>query len=33
MEIVGVNGRRVIVDRTVDVSVLLRILQGLEMLR
>nr|WP_274609728.1 transposase [Mesorhizobium sp. 131-3-5] len=33
MEIVGANGRRVIVDRTVDVSVLLRILQGLEMLR
>lgn len=33
MEIVGANGRRVIVDRTVDVSVLMRILQGLEMLR
>lgn len=33
MEIVGANGWRVIVDRTVDVSVLLRILQGLEMLR
>ncbi|TIT84432.1 MAG: IS66 family insertion sequence element accessory protein TnpB, partial [Mesorhizobium sp.] len=27
------NGRRVIVDSTVDVSVLMRILQGLEMLR
>ncbi|TIV47739.1 MAG: IS66 family insertion sequence element accessory protein TnpB [Mesorhizobium sp.] len=33
IEIVGANGRRVIVDRTVDVSVLMRILQGLEMLR
>ncbi|BCH12584.1 hypothetical protein MesoLj131c_68420 (plasmid) [Mesorhizobium sp. 131-3-5] len=33
MEIIGANGRRVIVDRTVDVRVLLRILQGLEMLR
>nr|WP_192384695.1 transposase [Mesorhizobium silamurunense] len=33
MEIVGANGRRVIVDRTVDVGVLMRILQGLEMLR
>ena len=33
MEIVGANGRRVIVDRTVDVRVLMRILQGLEMLR
>lgn len=33
MEIVGANGRRVIVDRTVDVSVLMRILQGLETLR
>ncbi|MER9119819.1 transposase [Mesorhizobium sp. M0954] len=33
MEIVGANSRCVIVDRTVDVSVLLRILQGLEMLR
>ncbi|MER8454162.1 transposase [Mesorhizobium sp. M1428] len=33
MEIVGANGRRVIVDRTVDVSVLLRILRGLEILR
>ncbi|TIP49211.1 MAG: IS66 family insertion sequence element accessory protein TnpB [Mesorhizobium sp.] len=33
IEIVGANGRRVIVDGTVDVSVLMRILQGLEMLR
>lgn len=30
MEIVAANGRRVTVDRTVDVSVLMRIVQGLE---
>ncbi|MGX5806358.1 hypothetical protein ACWGS9_35250 [Bradyrhizobium sp. Arg314] len=33
IEIVGANGRRVIVDRIVDATVLMRILQGLEMLR
>lgn len=33
MEIVGANGRRVIVDRTVDVAVLMRLLRGLETLR
>ncbi|MGO7345538.1 hypothetical protein ACC713_35295 [Rhizobium johnstonii] len=33
MEIVSANGRRVIVDRDVDVEALLRILRGLETLR
>ena len=33
MEVVSTNGRRVIVDRDVDVDVLLRILRGLETLR
>ncbi|MDX0995199.1 IS66 family insertion sequence hypothetical protein [Sinorhizobium medicae] len=33
MEVVSANGRRVIVDRDVDVEALLRILRGLEALR
>jgi transposase len=33
MEVVSANGRRVIVDRNVDVDVLLRIMRGLETLR
>ena len=33
IEVVSANGRRVIVDRTVDVEVLLRIIRGLETLR
>jgi transposase len=33
MEIVSANGRRVIVDRDVDVEALLRIMRGLETLR
>jgi transposase len=33
MEILSANGRRVIVDRDVDVEVLLRIVRGLETLR
>jgi transposase len=33
MEIVGANGRRVIVDRDVDVTALLQIVQALETLR
>ncbi|MGF6178972.1 IS66-like element accessory protein TnpA [Ensifer sp. 4252] len=33
MEVVSVNGRRVIVDRDVDVEALLRIMRGLETLR
>ena len=33
MEVVSANGRRVIVDRGVDVEVLLRIVRGLETLR
>jgi transposase len=33
MEVVSANGRRVIVDRNVDVEALLRILRGLETLR
>jgi transposase len=33
MEVVSANGRRVIVDRDVDVDALLRILRGLETLR
>lgn len=33
MEVVGANGRRVVVDRDVDVDALLRILRGLETLR
>jgi len=33
MEVVSTNGRRVIVDRDVDVDVLLRIMRGLETLR
>lgn len=33
MEVVGANGRRVIVDRDVDVEALLRIVRGLETLR
>lgn len=33
MEVVSANGRRVIVDRDVDVDALLRILRGLERLR
>jgi transposase len=33
MEVVSANGRRIIVDRDVDVDVLLRILRGLERLR
>jgi len=33
MEVVSTNGRRVIVDRDVDVDALLRILRGLETLR
>lgn len=33
MEVVSANGRRVIVDRNVDVEALLRILRGLEALR
>ena len=32
-EVVAANGRRVIVDRNVDVAVLLRIMRGLETLR
>jgi transposase len=33
MEVASANGRRVIVDRNVDVDVLLRIMRGLETLR
>ncbi|MPR13298.1 MULTISPECIES: IS66-like element accessory protein TnpA [Hyphomicrobiales] len=33
MEVVSANGRRVIVDRDVDVEALLRIMRGLEVLR
>jgi len=33
LEVVTANGRRVIVDRNVDVEVLLRIMRGLETLR
>ncbi|MBB5539660.1 hypothetical protein GGD55_006410 [Rhizobium giardinii] len=33
MEVVSANGRRVIVDRDVDVEALLRIMRGLEALR
>ncbi len=33
MEVVSVNGRRVIVEPGVDVEVLLRIMRGLETLR
>ncbi|MBN9987658.1 MULTISPECIES: IS66-like element accessory protein TnpA [Rhizobium] len=33
MEVLSANGRRVIVDRNVDVDALLRIIQGLEALR
>jgi transposase len=33
MEVVSANGRRVIVDRDVDIEVLLRIMRGLETLR
>ncbi len=33
MEVLSTNGRRVIVDREVDVDALLRILRGLETLR
>jgi transposase len=33
LEVVTANGRRVIVDRNVDVAVLLRIMRGLETLR
>ncbi|GLS21027.1 transposase [Labrys miyagiensis] len=33
MEVVSTNGRRVIVDRDVDVDVLLRLMRGLETLR
>ncbi|MGB3389956.1 MAG: transposase [Pseudaminobacter sp.] len=33
MEVMSANGRRVIVDRDVDVEVLLRIVRGLENLR
>ena len=33
MEVVSLNGRRVIVDRDVDVDALLRIVRGLETLR
>jgi transposase len=33
MEVLSANGRRVIVDRDVDVDVLLQILRGLESLR
>ncbi|MCK3780800.1 transposase [Ensifer sesbaniae] len=33
MEVVNANGRRVIVDRDVDVEALLRVLRGLEALR
>lgn len=33
MEVVSANGRRVIVERDVDVDALLRILQGLETLQ
>ena len=33
MEVMSANGRRVIVDRDVDVDALLRILRGLETLR
>ncbi|MDL2408897.1 transposase [Rhizobium calliandrae] len=33
MEVVSANGRRVIVDRSVDVEALLRIMRGLETLR
>jgi len=33
MEVVSANGRRVIVDRDVDVEALLRVLRGLEALR
>jgi transposase len=33
MEIVAMNGRRVIVDSRVDVDVLVRIMRGLETLR
>ncbi|ESY63174.1 hypothetical protein X743_33395 [Mesorhizobium sp. LNHC252B00] len=33
IEVVSANGRRVIVDRDVDVEALLRIMRGLETLR
>lgn len=33
MEIVSNNGRRLIIDREVDIEVMLRIVRGLEMLR
>lgn len=33
MEIVAANGRRVVVDGSVDVEALLRIVRGLETLR
>ncbi|MDR1989906.1 MAG: transposase [Acidobacteriaceae bacterium] len=33
LEVVTANGRRVIVDRTVDIDVLLRLVRGLEALR
>ncbi|WP_349643537.1 IS66 family insertion sequence element accessory protein TnpB [Bradyrhizobium diazoefficiens] len=33
LEVVTANGRRVIVDRNVDVAVLLQIMRGLETLR
>ena len=33
MEVVSANGRRVIVDRDVDVEALLRVMRGLEALR
>jgi transposase len=33
MEVMSANGRRVIVDRDVDVEALLRIMRGLETLR
>ena len=32
MEVVGANGRRVIVDRDVDVEALIRVVQALERL-
>jgi transposase len=32
MEVVGANGRRVIVDRDVDVAALIRVVQALERL-
>jgi transposase len=33
MEVVSANGRRIIVDRDVDVDALLRLMRGLETLR